>query len=130
MNKCVYVIFAMFVSCNFFSIKNARIIKLTMLTDSGYISDRRNSKYRFDYYMVENYHSKADIYEYVTKHLDSSFLKLNQYDMIFYEKSSDVNIENIMSYPPDLRYKTVLYQKPLATYTWFNGHLCTSCPNN
>lgn len=130
MYKYLYgiLIVIIFSNCSIFSIKEAKITPLGMLTESGRSKyDSGFSTYRYDYYMVEHYQGRADIYQYVVRHLDSSFLKLNRYDMTFYEKSSDVNIENIMSYPPNLRYKTILYQKPVVTYTWFNGSLCASC---
>jgi hypothetical protein len=81
---------------------------------------------RTDYFLIETYPTiKIDevLKEYVNKKLDSTLLKLDQYDMVFYGKSSKVNVEYITSFPEGLRYKAVEDEKPLKTYTWFKEKL-------
>lgn len=120
-----------FLNNSCYSQNKMKITPLVMLTEFDTMKiEYKQASYRFDYYMIEGIDDnqiRQSIYDYVIKHIDSSFLRLDQYEMVFYRKSSNVNLENIMNTPENLRYKTVLYDKPVAEYIWFHGKLCKEC---
>ena len=102
------------------------IAPLTMLTEIDTL--KQNNSHRFDYFMVDCITNdtakvKMEIDIYVNRQSDSNRTRYKYYEMLFYKKSENVNPENILSYPENLRYKTVLYDEPMRTYTWFDGKL-------
>lgn len=81
---------------------------------------------RIDYFIIEDYSGnniRNFISDYIKKNIDSAFLRLDQYDAVFYAKSDKANIDYINSFPKNLRYKAIEDEKPLFTYTWFKGKL-------
>ena len=123
----------LFILLGFISVRcnsqSEKITPLTMLSESDTIKHGKvEVASRIDYFLIDTYPTiKIDevLKEYINKKINSTLLKLDQYDMVFYGKSSKVNVEYITSFPEGLRYKAVEDEKPLRTYTWFKGKLVT-----
>src|SRR3954468_13586592 len=97
--------------------QNIKIVPLTMLTVID--SSKNNgvqSAYRVDYFMVDcttvNIKKiRKAIDNYIKSQPDSLRKNYFDYNMNFYKKSENVNMENILSFPANLRYKSVLHDK-------------------
>ena len=105
-----------------------KIIPLQMLNEVDTIIHNGDISVisKIDYYLVENYNSEkseAAISQFVASHLDSSCLNFDQYDMVFYEETQEMNVEFINKFPENLKYKAAIDKLPIKTYTWFSGRL-------
>jgi len=103
--------------------QTVKIIPLPMLTEiDSIIHDGRVSTYRTDYFLVKaNSVNNDSLRIFVDNHLDSDFLKYNQYDMKFYKESESLNLEAIKRFKQ--KYKAVEDETPIITYSWFDGKL-------
>jgi hypothetical protein len=112
-------------SCN---LNPMKIIPLQMLNEVDTINHNGDISVtsKIDYYLVENYNSEKSeeaISQFVASHLDSNNLKFDQYDMVFYEESQEMNVDFINKLPENLKYKAAIDKIPIKTYTWFSGRL-------
>ena len=121
----IILIIIIFESCN--SQTTNKILPVPLLAEVDTIRHGEIiSTYRSDYFLIENCSENfinIAIEKFVSKNLDSNFLKFNQYDMYFYEKTEKLSIEIIKSYPEGLRYKAIQDEKLIKHYTWYNGKL-------
>ena len=126
-NISIIFILTFFVSCGQFH--KLKIEALPMLTEQDTLRNNGEIKIRrLDFFMVDcrscsDTYIQSQIEKYARSYGDSLKSGYLQYNMYFYRKSEAMNIESILSYPPNMRYKALTHEKLVKGYMWRLGQV-------
>jgi len=116
-----YLISVFLIFSNYNCTSENKTIPVIFLTETDTIKLNR-----VDYFLIEGSgdekKDKQIIDDYIKKTaVKDSMTKYNQYDMLFYKKSSSLNLSILEKYPMESRYKLTIVERPIIDYVWQNG---------
>jgi hypothetical protein len=129
----LHFVFLTFVSYVFISsCFNIGDIKISELDKFQEIDTFENGKsksiVRSDYFLIENGGNDLNkimlfIDSGIKKNGDSISIKYDQYQMLFYSSSREINMAEIKTDSEYIKNKIMPYYEPSIMYIWFNGKL-------
>lgn len=89
---------------------------------NGNVRHNRNDYFLFDGGVGRKDNTKAAVENFIYLHGDN-IKRYDNYHMLFYRKSKELNLQNIQEYHEDTRWKAFVEGKPVFDYFYQGGKL-------